>query len=145
MARNEITVDRSVEAVYTLLADPHKYAEWVVGAKNVRAVDSAWPNPGARFHHTVGVGPVEIKDNTKVLELDPGHRLVLSVRARPAGTGRVVLELKPLPGGRTRVVMEETAESGPASLLPRVVIDPMTHLRNAEALRRLKRLVESSS
>lgn len=145
MSRNEIVVDVPPAAVFNVLADGNRYADWVVGAKKVRHVEGPWPQPGARFHHTVGVGPLKIDDNTKVLELDPGHRLVLSARARPAGTARVVLTLEPVDGDRTRVVMEEWAESGPANLIPQRLLDPLTHVRNAEALRRLKNLAENET
>jgi uncharacterized protein YndB with AHSA1/START domain len=58
-----------VEAIWDLLADAHGYHRWVVGAKEIRAADGAWPTPGSRFHHSVGWGPFELQDDTKAESL----------------------------------------------------------------------------
>jgi hypothetical protein len=66
---------------------------------------------------------------------------VMNVRALPIGHGIVTFELAEA-GSVTRVRMEEQPAGGPAKLA-RPVLDPLTRLRNAETLRRLKRLAES--
>lgn len=141
MARNEIDIAASPSAVYDVLLDPTCYPGWVVGAKDIRDVDDEWPEVGARFHHCVGVGPLTVKDSTKILDRVDARRVVLEVRARPAGRGKVVLDLESTDAG-THVVMEETVISGPASFLPAVLVEPAMRTRNAESLRRLKRLSE---
>ena len=142
MARNEIDIAAPPSAVYDVLLDPTCYPGWVVGAKDIRDVDEEWPEIGARFHHSLGVGPLTLNDSTKILEKVAGERVVLEVRARPAGRGKVVLDLEAAADGRTHVVMEEVVISGPASLLPGLLIDPAMKTRNAESLRRLRRLSE---
>jgi uncharacterized protein YndB with AHSA1/START domain len=141
MARNEIHVAAPPERVFAVLADPWCYGEWVVGSQTVRGVDGRWPQPGSRLHHRIGVGPLAIPDNTEVLEVDPPRRLALQARARPLGTARVTLILNP-DGGGTRVTMIED----PGDAWTRLLFNPVTHLlvriRNAESLRRLKRLAE---
>ena len=139
MACNETQVDVPPERVFALLADGRRYADWVVGADRVRSVEPEWPAPGSKFHHTVGAGPIKIDDSTAVLELDEPRRIVLDARARPLGRARVDIELQAQNGG-TLVVMREELANAPR-LLQRLT-DPLIRLRNVEALRRLKDLVE---
>lgn len=142
MATNSITIDAPVERVYAVLADGHSYAEWVVGAKRIRAADESWPAPGSKFHHTIGAGPFTIDDESEVLDVDPGRRLHLRVRARPAGEAHVTLTLRSVDGAHTDVAMEEHAVKGVAKLLHTPLSDWVLHRRNAEALRRLKNRAE---
>jgi uncharacterized protein YndB with AHSA1/START domain len=141
MSLNEITVDAPPPAVWDVLADPPSYEEWVVGNKAVRDHDSNWPAPGSEFHHTVGFGPFAVKDKSVTLEAQAPRRLVMNVRVLPVGHGVVTFELQEN-GGATLVRMEEHGAGGPVKLLwP--VLDPLAKLRNAETLRRLKRLAEN--
>ena len=141
MSLNEITVDAPIPVVWGVLAHPPTYEEWVVGNKRVRRHDPGWPDPGAEFHHTLGIGPLALKDRTVALEAIPPRRLVMQVRALPAGVGIVTFELEEA-GSGTRVRMRERAESGPAKLVAPIV-DRLVHLRNAETLRRLRRCAEA--
>jgi len=144
MPRNEIVIDAPPEKVYETLMDPSAYPEWVVGAKQLRDVDRKWPRRGARFHHSVGVGPVKLDDSTKILENKPNRRVVLEVRVRPLATGKVALDLKPKRRGRrTRVVMTEDLTRGPLSWVREPLRSAAISVRNAISLRRLRRLVAS--
>lgn len=142
MAVNEVHIDAGPAQVFGYLSDGRKYAEWVVGAKRIRAVDEGWPAVGSRIHHTVGAGPLTLDDHTEVLEVEPTTLLVLDARARPIGRARVELRLEE-DGTGTKVVMRETV----ASVSPRLgrLFDPLIHLRNVEALRRLRENVETPS
>jgi uncharacterized protein YndB with AHSA1/START domain len=142
MATNSITIDAPVSQVFAVLADGRSYAEWVVGAKAIRSVDESWPAPGSKFHHTVGFGPFEIKDNSEVLAVNPERRITLRVRARPAGEAHVTLTLQPADGMRTHVEMEEHPVKGVAKVIANPMLDALLKGRNAEALRRLKTRVE---
>lgn len=135
MAVNHLYIDAQPEEVFSYLADGRTYAEWVVGAKRIRAVDSGWPAPGTRIHHTVGGGPFTLDDHTEVLEVEPNRRLVLDARARPFGRARVELHLEPTAGG-TEVVMRELPVSLPG--VAQGLLEPLLHLRNGKALRRLR-------
>lgn len=143
MAVNDTVIDTPPDRIFDVWRDARLYADWVVGAKHVRAVDDGWPAVGTRFHHCVGFGPLTIKDDTEVLECEPGRRLVLKAKTRPLGTARVELELHPEGAGSTRVVMKE----GPGDRMSRIVFNPIADLalkgRNVEALRRLKRIAET--
>jgi hypothetical protein len=71
MARNDIVVGVAPDEMFTLLLDPYAYPKWVVGTRRVREVDRDWPSVGARFHHTVGVGPFSTRDSTRMLTSRP--------------------------------------------------------------------------
>jgi uncharacterized protein YndB with AHSA1/START domain len=130
------------ERVFNLLGDPRSLAYFVVGTKSIRRFDPHWPDAGAKVHHSVGVGPFVIRDETEVLESVPQRRLVLEARIRPVGVFRVEFELAPHPGG-TELTVNEYPVAGPASMGPvAVVVDQVVKLRNVEMGRRLEKLVE---
>ena len=142
MARNRIVIEAPRDRVFGVLSDPSSYGYWVVGSREVRAADSNWPAKGSKFHHTVGLGPLTIKDHTLVEEVDAPRSLVLRARSRPLGAARVAIHLES-ERGRTRVTMDEHPVGGlPVRLLAKVT-DPLLHARNTKALQRLKALVEA--
>jgi uncharacterized protein YndB with AHSA1/START domain len=141
MARNVAHVAAPPERVFAVLHDAATYADWVVGTQAVRATDRDWPAPGSRLHHSVGIGPLHVDDHTEILESAPPHRLVLLARTRPLGTARVELDLAPEAGG-TRVTMIEDPGDGWSRLLWNPLAHVLVRVRNAESLRRLRRLAE---
>jgi len=141
MSRNEIHVDAPPEAVWSVLADPETYDQWVVGASHIRAAEPDFPAPGATFHHAQGVRPVTIEDTTTALAAERPHRLTLLVRVRPIVIGRVDFELIAEDGG-TRVRMHEQPVAGFLAPLHNPLLDLLFKARNGETLRRLKRLAE---
>lgn len=142
MAVTEALVGAAPDVVFAVLADGRSYGEWVVGAKHIRDVDAGWPAPGARIHHTVGVGPLFIRDTTEVKQCEEPSRLLLEARVRPTGVASIDLRLIP-EGDGTRVVMREEPVSGPISLLPGAITDWAIDRRNRRALARLKDMAES--
>lgn len=141
MPVNERLVDASPQQVWEILADGWMYPLWVVGATRMRAVDDNWPQVGSKIHHSAGVWPAVIDDDTEVLEVEPLRRLVLKAKGWPFGTADVVLELEDA-GAQTRVRIHEDAAEGPGRLVPYPVRAPMIKLRNVEALRRLAFVAE---
>jgi uncharacterized protein YndB with AHSA1/START domain len=140
MAITSRDIPASPVQVWSVLADGKKYAEWVVGADKVREVDGDWPDKDSKFRHTVGVGFMKLRDSTSVLECDPFRRLVLEARVRPFGRARVELELAVSDGG-TRIMMTEDPVSPSLLRATKRLFDPLIHVRNVEALRRLANLV----
>jgi uncharacterized protein YndB with AHSA1/START domain len=138
------TVSRTLEAprtaVWSTLMEPGTYPRWVVGARAFRGADASWPSPGSAFYHAVGLGPLQLKDETKLLDRDEGVRVRLEARARPAGRAEVVLELEDAADG-TRITMHERAVSGPGAYVPQRFHDVLTRRRNQEGLRRFAELV----
>ncbi|HSH21922.1 MAG TPA: SRPBCC family protein [Candidatus Caenarcaniphilales bacterium] len=141
MARNQIHIDVPPGRVFQVLEEPENYAYWVVGSKDVRDADPNWPQEGSKFHHTIGMGPFELKDNTEVEQVERDRHLVLRTRTRPAGVQRVALELDP-EGDGTRVTMRERPVSPALSKLFNLPADLLLRGRNAESLRRLKEIAE---
>lgn len=139
-------VSRSVaapaQAVWDVLADGWQYATWVVGASRVRAVDDAWPLPGAELHHSVGVWPALLSDTTSSEEAREPARLVLTARGWPLGEARVQIEVVPDGPQSCTVSIAEDASSGPGLLVPLPARQAMILPRNREALRRLGLVAE---
>jgi hypothetical protein len=125
------------EQVFAVLADPWVYPTWVVGASRLRAADDRYPTAGSRLHHSVGVWPLVLNDETRIDEWDPPRRMVLEAKTRPFGTERVIIEARPRGGGCV-VRMEEFPSSGPVALIPEPIADAILHIRNQESLRRLE-------
>ena len=140
MATNSHTIPATPDEVFAVLADARTYQHWVVGCDDIRAVEGEWPAAGSRFFHTVGVGPIKTSDNTKVLEVDAPHRLVLEARARPAGVAKVIFTLRPVDGG-TEVGIDEYPIKGVAKAIHNPVQDGLIKVRNVETLRRLEKQV----
>ena len=143
MAREEILVDVSPDRVFEVLADPDRYADWVVGAADVRGADDEWPAPGSELHHTQGVGPFTLKDETIVLEAERPSRLVLLAEIEPLGKMRITVELEE-EGQGTRVTLTEEPESGAVETADNPLSDWLLGKRNTVALQRLKRIAETA-
>ena len=143
MATNTRTMPVAPEQVWAVLADPSNYGDWVVGAKKVRSSEGNWPSKGASFHHTVGVWPLHIRDETSVLESNQPKSLVLRAKVRPLGFARIELRLSPSPGG-TQVAMTEEPSAPFIARMVRRLFDPVIYLRNGEALRRLESLARTA-
>lgn len=141
MARNEAYIDAPPQAVWDVLADADAYADWVVGSRDIRDADADWPAAGSVFHHTVGLGPLNMRDNTRAIVSEPPRRLVMRANSRPLGAAQVEILLEPERGG-TRVTMIEDPVGRTAVLRFLPVTHALIRGRNTESLRRLKRLAE---
>jgi uncharacterized protein YndB with AHSA1/START domain len=128
--------------VWAMLSDPTTYPQWLIGAKEIRTVDDDWPEVGAAFHHTVGFGPLLVKDATSVLEQDPPRRLVLQARMGGA-LQRVVFDLAPGAHGGTDLTMQEYPGRGVLAAVAGPLLDLFTRARNELSLRRLRGLLQA--
>ena len=144
MSHNARVLHCPPEAVFRVLEDGWLYPSWVVGATRMRDVDANWPEVGGRLHHSVGVWPALIDDETASIEWNPPHRMVMRAKGWPIGEARVTIDVKPR--GRGCVVrIQEHAVAGPATLIPRPIADAILHWRNSETLHRLAYLAEGLS
>jgi len=141
VAENEIEIEAPPERVWAVLADPQSFDDWVVGAKDVRGADPAWPEVGAKLHHSTGVGPLTIDDETRVELSEQPRRLVLLAKVGPAGQFRITLDLRATPSGTTLVMFEEPV-AGLADHVPGT--DSAIKARNVVSLDRLKGLAEGT-
>lgn len=143
MARNERYIPVSPGSVFEVLADARQYGYVVAGSKEIRDSDPRWPRKGAKFHHTVGYGPLNVKDTTHVVDVDPPQMLRVIASAKPLGKAEVTFELEEENGG-TRVTLVEDP------VVPKVIypltppVHVFTRLRNRETLRRLAEVAEAS-
>ena len=139
------TVTRMVEAtpeqVWAVLEDGWSYPSWVVGASRMRAVEDGWPAAGTKLHHSAGVWPVVVNDETEVLESDAPRRLRLQAKGWPAGEATIELRIEPA-GNGSKVTIVEDATRGPGRFVPKALRQPVIALRNTETLRRLAYLAE---
>ncbi len=141
MAVTSTRTSATPAAVWDVLRDGWMYSNWVVGTSHMRAVGAAWPEVGSKLFHASGLWPAVRRDETEVVEAEPGTRLVLVAKARPVGTARVVVELRPEETG-TRITMTEAPLSGPGKWLHNPAADLILKRRNDEALARLSALAE---
>lgn len=141
MSRNIRALACSPEAVFDVLADGWLYPGWVVGASRMRDVDATWPAEGSQLHHSIGVWPVLIDDETTSIEWQPPHRMVMRAKGWPIGEALVTLDVRPTANG-CLVRMQEHPAEGPGSWAPRFVTDPLLYVRNRETLHRLAYLAE---
>ena len=145
MATNKREIKATPAQVWAVLSDGWLYPVWVVGATRMRDVDRSWPQAGSKLHHSAGVWPAVINDNTEVLECDPGRYLKLRARGWPLGEAEVAITLSPqgLQGAHTLVEIKEEAVSGPGAMIPKPVEDLAIKYRNVETLRRLAFVAEN--
>ncbi|MBN3459578.1 SRPBCC family protein [Mycobacterium sp. DSM 3803] len=142
---SSLTVKRHTTAsrkqVWDVVANGWTYSQWVVGNTRMRAVAPNWPAPGSKIHHTIGVWPVVVNDETVVESCTPLEELVLLAKVRPFGGARITLRLTDIHNG-TRVEMAEVPVGGPLNWLPRRLSLLLVYPRNRECVERLVSLVE---
>lgn len=142
MATNTREIKTLPDRVWSVLSDGWLYPTWVVGATRMRDVEESWPATGSKLHHSAGVWPAVINDNTEVLECEPGHFLRLRARGWPLGEAEVAITLTAA-GAHTMVEIEEKAVSGPVAMIPAPLENAMIKWRNVETLKRLAYVAEN--
>jgi hypothetical protein len=127
------------EEIFSVLADPFSYADWVFGASEIRGVEGVWPTVGSTFHHTQGLPWFGPKDSSSVLEVTAPRRLKLRVRLRPLMIAEVAFTLTSQ-GSGTAIEMVERPVQGLLARLHNPLFDALIRMRNSESLRRLAEL-----
>ena len=141
MSTNYRRMRCSPEEVFAVLADGWLYPTWVVGASRMREVEPRWPAEGSHLHHSVGVWPLLINDETTMLRWDAPRHLAMQPKGRPIGEARVLIDVRPQKSGCVVRIIEHPVR-GPLKLLPNGIINLLLHLRNSETLRRLAFITE---
>jgi NAD(P)-dependent dehydrogenase (short-subunit alcohol dehydrogenase family)/uncharacterized protein YndB with AHSA1/START domain len=142
IATNRVHIDATPSQVFAVLSDAARYPQWVVGASRTVDADPDFPAPGTRFRHRVGLRPLTLTDYTEVVAVDPPRRIELKAKARPLGTADIRIEVRERDGGAVVTMVETPGDRLSALLAANPVVDTALRLRNAEAMARLKRLVE---
>lgn len=134
-------------AVFAAIGDPTTYPRWLVGAQRIRHVEQGWPREGTSFHHTVGVGPLHVEDQTTVVALDPPDLLELRAGVGLLGAAHVTFRLAGRDGGTDISIDEEPAE-GVLRLTWRALGKPLMALglwtRNEVSLQQLRAHLEGA-
>ncbi|GAB2864742.1 SRPBCC family protein [Actinocorallia aurea] len=139
MAVRDIYIEAPREDVWRVLANGMAYAEWVVGTREVRSVDPAWPAVGAELQFTAGYGPWRLHDRTVVRVSRPPDRLELEIHARRFGTIRAAVQLIEW-GTGTVVVLDEHPLRGLSAAFHSPTTELVLHLRNRVVLGNLSRV-----
>jgi uncharacterized protein YndB with AHSA1/START domain len=132
------------ERVFDVISNGWMYPVWVVGAARMRHVDAEWPTPGSRLHHSFGLWPLMLDDETQVITATPPERIVLKARGWPAGEAVVEITIRPTDDGCV-VQLGEDASDGPGRLVPHALRRPVIQVRNRETLRRLAFIAEGQA
>lgn len=143
VAVRNVLVEASPEQVWSVLADGWAYRDWVVGTREIRAVDDGWPAVGTSIHFTAGGGPLTVRDRTTVRISEPNHRLELEAHA-PMGTARIAIRLEPW-DDECLVVMDEHPLRGAGFALHTGLLEAFLQLRHRRMLRLLANVVERRS
>lgn len=135
--------DAAPHDVFSVIADPGTYPDWLLGASTIRRIDGNFPSPGARFHHAVGIRPFVLLDHSEVLDVEPDRSLTMHVKGRPLITARVTFRIVGDADDPERSVLSVEEEPMIRSIgnVVRPALDPMTHFRNHRSLRRMEPLV----
>lgn len=145
-ADSSLTVERETSAtreqVWAVIADGWTYAQWVVGNSRMRAVDPDWPSVGATIHHSIGVWPLLLDDETVVEDCQPLEQLVLLAKGRPFGKARITLRLFDVQGGGCRIEMAEVPVGAPMGWVPERLALAAASPRNRECTWRLAAIAE---
>ncbi|MFI0151356.1 SRPBCC family protein [Streptomyces lydicus] len=142
MAVRHQLIKRAPEAVWAILADGSRYAEWVVGTASSRPEDGPWPEVGSTLAYTVRLGPWTLNGRTIVRRCDPPRELELEVDSGSLGTARIAIDVRPW-GEDSIVIVDEHPLTGPGGVLHNAALDAFLQLRHRSMLSRLAKLVES--
>nr|WP_322975153.1 SRPBCC family protein [Peterkaempfera bronchialis] len=133
---------RPPEAVWAVLSDGSRYAEWVVGTAETREADPGWPRVGSQIQYSVRLGLCTLHNRTVVRVCEPPGRLELEALAGPLGTARIAIQVEPWGEGETLVVVDEHPLRGPGSRMHVAPVELLIQVRHRKMLARLARVVE---
>ncbi|QYX82500.1 SRPBCC family protein [Streptomyces akebiae] len=142
MAVRHRLIKVSPQAVWDVLADGSRYAEWVVGTSAAEPVRGQWPQVGSAIAYEIRVGPVRLSNETVVRYCDEASELGLEARAGVLGTARISLLLRPW-GPYCLVIADEHPLQGVGGKLHNVGVEAVIQLRHRTMLARLARLCEA--
>ncbi|MGI8433309.1 MAG: SRPBCC family protein [Nocardioidaceae bacterium] len=128
--------------VWDVLCDGYRYADWVMGTKEIRAVDDGFPTVGTAIHFTAGVGPITYRNKTTVRSSVEMQCLELEAHGWPAGSVRIVLTIEPS-GEGCNLTFDEHPLRGPARWLHNPVTNVVFNARTSMILGNLIKLAES--
>ncbi|MFJ6657581.1 SRPBCC family protein [Streptomyces sp. NPDC091377] len=140
MAIRHQLIDRDPAAVWTVLSNPARYADWVVGTSDSAPRSGSWPDVGSSLSFTVTLGKRRAQGHTVVRRFEPPRHLELEAHT-PLGSARIALDIRTW-GDETLVILDEHPLRGLGGALHNTVLDALLQLRHRQMLPRLARVVE---
>ncbi|MFI8092213.1 SRPBCC family protein [Streptomyces sp. NPDC086080] len=144
MAVRHRLVKASPHAVWAVLEDGTRYADWVVGTSSSEPVRGHWPRVGSAIGYEVRLGPVGLRNETVVRRCEPGEVLELEAKAGPLGTARIAIEVRPW-GDHCLVKVDEHPLRGAGGTLHNVAVEALIQIRHRAMLARLASLCEAEA
>lgn len=134
----------SPSAVWDVLADGHRYGEWVVGTSESHPVRGQWPRMDAAIQYQIRIGPLQLDNETVVRHCEEGTRLELEAKAGVLGSARIAIELRPW-GEHCLVIVDEHPLRGAGGRLHNAGFEALIQLRHRAMLARLAALCEDEA
>ncbi|MEU0054431.1 SRPBCC family protein [Streptomyces sp. NPDC006184] len=131
-------------AVWEVLADGSRYADWVVGTGESRPKEGQWPQLGASIAYEIRLGPVRLANETVVRHCEEGSRLELEIMAGWLGTARFSIELREW-GEHCLVIVDEHPLQGAGAVLHNIGVEALIQVRHRPMLARLARCCEGGA
>lgn len=144
MAVRHHLIHATPRQVWAVLADPSRYADWVVGTSDSRAARGLWPELGSALEYTVRIGPWTVAGTSVVRHVEAPAELELEVDSGPLGTARVAIEVRPW-GEEALVKVDEHPLRGFGGTVHNAAVDALIQLRHRSMLARLADVVEESA
>ncbi|MFF3453993.1 SRPBCC family protein [Streptomyces sp. NPDC002730] len=144
MAVRHRLITKPPMAVWGVLEDGSRYADWVVGTSESRPVDDHWPELNSQIEYTVRLGPWTAVGRTIVRRVERPRQLELEVDSGPLGTARIAIEIRPW-GADALVILDEHPLRGPGGALHNSLIDALLQVRHRSMLSRLADVVEQAT
>lgn len=141
MAIRHVLINRPPEDVWRVLSDGRRYAEWVVGTYRTEESKGTWPELDSAIVYTVKLGPLLLRNETRVRICEPPVRLELEAKAGPLGTARIAIEIRRWGQDASVVVLDEHPLSGPGARWHNVATEAFLQVRHRKLLDRLARVV----
>ncbi|GAB1325862.1 SRPBCC family protein [Streptomyces sp. NPDC093260] len=144
MAVRHRLVRTSPEAVWAVLADGSRYAEWVVGTAESHPLRGQWPQLDSAIEYQVRLGPVRLTNQTIVRNCEEGSLLELEAQAGILGTGRIAIEVRPW-GEHCLVIVDEHPLQGAGGVVHNMAVETLIQLRHRAMLARLAKVCETDA
>ncbi|MGW7267412.1 SRPBCC family protein [Streptomyces sp. NPDC054842] len=144
MAVRHQLIKRPPHVVWSVLADPDRYSEWVVGTSDTWPAEGQWPQTGASLTFEVRLGPWTVTNKTVVRRVEPPRQLELEAHSGPLGTARIALDVREW-GEDTLLIVDEHPLRGAGGTLHNAAFEVLVQLRHRAMLNRLADLCESRS
>ncbi|MFG2606435.1 SRPBCC family protein [Streptomyces sp. NPDC048514] len=143
MAVRHRLIKASPAAVWDVLADGSRYADWVVGTASSYPKRGRWPQEEAAIGYEIRLGPFRVGNETIVRRCREGSVLELEAQAGFLGTARIAIELREW-GRYTLVIVDEHPLQGAGGTLHNAGFEVLIQLRHRAMLARLAAACEDA-